>query len=872
MESNPPNPIAGFGSGAISIRSPRAEEENSRRRTGKVKKLNSPRWKQASEFFDRYDQSKMRNGYIISCKVHVSCLPKDAVSFRWNPYLSVKQNGVEIARLNDIERDLSKELTIPIQKEDPLCFEILHSTSFVGSIFSNTPIFIGHCILSLAELFSLGPASGEERSIGAVGLKLTSKSGMRLIHGKDPHTGEKRNARLHIVSVTDKPHGKTVHLHASGWMKTQWKDEPLSDDPLDSTLPAPLPAAFSPARKDGKTENLDCQFYQHTHGYPEGPAVADGGVSFGRVIKQLETNLNVLKRLEIPGISPRAVSPSPPAIRPKSAPGIGGDWQARGLGASGSARIRQDGSCDGDRRGYNDVDARTIWESNQKIRDLKEQIRSLTLTNETLKRNLRDQEETFERELDDKNASNRLLEAEIKVLESRLASNTMSEEMQKSLGEMEQRAMRAEKKAEEMTRMYREERLRRISLHNKLEDAKGKIRVCCRIRPMSDDERKRGDTEVAETMDQYTIRVVKPEGGFNAKSEFVFDTVYPPSATQENVYEQTAQLIQSAYDGFNVCIFAYGQTGSGKTFTMSGSEDCPGIVPRAVKTLYKLVNKGKKTSHVTVSCYMVELYKSRLVDLLDPSNDNKKLKIVHTKEGDVQVQGAVIREAPTEQHMLKILRVGTENRKVAATLLNAHSSRSHLILSVVIHRKDFSAPEGKLLNPTKNFRQKRSERETVGKLSFVDLAGSERAEKSGACNDEDRMKEAQSINQSLSALGNVINALTTRSKHIPHRSHVLTHLLSDSLGGNAKTLMFVNVGPSSYNLGETLNALKFATRVKMVKNAAQRNIKSPRKSPKPSSKNKFNTWSTREFALAARPSCSGGVEDHSHNESALQEN
>jgi hypothetical protein len=131
--------------------------------------------------------------------------------------------------------------------------------------------------------------------------------------------------------------------------------------------------------------------------------------------------------------------------------------------------------------------------------------------------------------------------------------------------------------------------------------------------------------------------------------------------------------------------------------------------------------------------------------------------------------------------------------------MNAESSRSHLICSMIV----------KLTN-------RRSGQQTVGKLTLVDLAGSERVDKSGATGEQ--LKEAQSINKSLSALGDVIAALTTAQSHIPYRNHPLTMLMSDSIGGNAKTLMFVNTSPADYNVQESNNSLAFASRCKDITN------------------------------------------------------
>ena len=156
---------------------------------------------------------------------------------------------------------------------------------------------------------------------------------------------------------------------------------------------------------------------------------------------------------------------------------------------------------------------------------------------------------------------------------------------------------------------------------------------------------------------------------------------------------------------------------------------------------------------------------------------------------------------------MELFRLGNQERHVGATLMNAESSRSHSIFSIVAEVYD---------NTTK--------RTTYGKLSLVDLAGSERADKTGAS--AERLKEAQSINKSLSALGNVIAALSDGVKFIPYRDNKLTQLMQDSLGGNAKTLMFVNFSPADYNSDETVSSLSYATRVKKITNNVARQAES----------------------------------------------
>uniref|UniRef100_A0A7S3ZCK1 Kinesin motor domain-containing protein n=1 Tax=Lotharella globosa TaxID=91324 RepID=A0A7S3ZCK1_9EUKA len=387
--------------------------------------------------------------------------------------------------------------------------------------------------------------------------------------------------------------------------------------------------------------------------------------------------------------------------------------------------------------------------------------------------------------------------AQMKAFEIR-RTNEIKIEMGKKMKTLEAKVLKAQE-------AFKEERILRIKYHNMVEDMKGKIRVYCRIRPMSKSEKKRKDEMSSKAEDKYTIVVNQKSRGREARKQFSFDEVFGPTSPQDLVYENTANLIQSAYDGYNVCIFAYGQTGTGKTYTMYGEPSNPGIAPRAIETLYACVKNGSHMYDSTITCYMVELYKSALQDLLNTSSKKTKLKITKNAQGTVEVQGCVIKAAPDAKSLMKILDDGNKKRVTSSTNMNAGSSRSHLILSIIINNVN-----------------RRTGVSTSGKLSLVDLAGCERASKTGA--NAQQLKEAQSINQSLSALGNVIAALSTGSKHVPYRSHVLTNLMSDSLGGNAKTLMFVNVSPSSYNTDETINALNYATRVKLVKNSASKTL------------------------------------------------
>ncbi|XP_043096765.1 kinesin-like protein KIN-14I [Puntigrus tetrazona] len=354
---------------------------------------------------------------------------------------------------------------------------------------------------------------------------------------------------------------------------------------------------------------------------------------------------------------------------------------------------------------------------------------------------------------------------------------------------------------------YTTERTLRKKYYNMVEDMKGKIRVFCRIRPLSRAEQAKKGHAIIACLDDYSVILETPRG----PREFQFDKIFNPECTQEEVFTESSGLIQCAIDGFNVCIFAYGHTGSGKTFTMVGDRDRrnPGIIPRTFTKIFEIIQDNESKFEFKVSAYMLELYNDRLQDLfVSPAEAfSKRIEIKRDRKGLVFAQGAETKEATSAGELFALFEQGCANRHIAATKMNVESSRSHLIIGIMIESRN-------LTNGSVSF----------GKLSLVDLAGSERAAKTGA--KDDQLKEANSINKSLSALGDVISALSMEQPHVPYRNNKLTQLMQDSLGGNAKTLMFLNISPSDCNLDETLTSLIYATRVKAITNNAQRNVDS----------------------------------------------
>jgi hypothetical protein len=356
------------------------------------------------------------------------------------------------------------------------------------------------------------------------------------------------------------------------------------------------------------------------------------------------------------------------------------------------------------------------------------------------------------------------------------------------------------KKAKVLEDKWKQEALLRKKLYNELQDLKGKIRVLCRARPFKP-EVEEGQVELVFA-DPYTLQVPAKN------KEFVFDCAFPPETRQEQVWAECKALAQSALDGFNVCIFAYGQTGSGKTFTMQGEDDNPGITPRMAQQVFEVCGKLRDTHTVVITCYMVELYLEDLNDLLYVGNkrDAPKLDIKLDVNGVVTIRNITTREATSADELMKIYQKGTKQRHVRSHAMNDASSRSHLVFCITM--ESTNTVTGKV---------------TAGKLSLVDLAGSERLKKTRI--DATGVEEATSINDSLFELGKVISDLSSDnpSAYVNKRNSKLTMIMSDSIGGNAKTLMIVCVSPATFNLAETVNSLEFAMRCKKVTNSATKN-------------------------------------------------
>uniref|UniRef100_A0A4X1URY1 Centromere-associated protein E n=1 Tax=Sus scrofa TaxID=9823 RepID=A0A4X1URY1_PIG len=327
----------------------------------------------------------------------------------------------------------------------------------------------------------------------------------------------------------------------------------------------------------------------------------------------------------------------------------------------------------------------------------------------------------------------------------------------------------------------------------------GAVAVCVRVRPLNSREEALGnDTQVYWKTDNNTIYQVDGSKSFN------FDRVFHSNETTKNVYEEIAvPIIDSAIQGYNGTIFAYGQTASGKTYTMMGSQDYLGVIPRAIHDIFQKIKKFPDREFLLRVSYM-EIYNETITDLLCDTQKMKPLVIREDFNRNVYVADLTEEVVYTSEMALKWITKGEKNRHYGITKMNQRSSRSHTIFRMILESREKGEPsncEGSV---------------KVSHLNLVDLAGSERAAQTGA--EGLRLKEGCNINRSLFILGQVIKKLSDGQVggFINYRDSKLTRILQNSLGGNAKTRIICTITPVSFD--ETLTTLQFASTAKYMKN------------------------------------------------------
>lgn len=413
------------------------------------------------------------------------------------------------------------------------------------------------------------------------------------------------------------------------------------------------------------------------------------------------------------------------------------------------------------------------------------------------------------------------LKSQLSAVEVRLSAQ--SEVCTEKANENADLKVMLEKKSEEIVKLEEQAHVdedERRKLHNSLQELKGNIRVFCRVRPLLAAEKKPEST-IAGIFEFHNksrgISAIVPEkhaalsrDGLPASSygkKFNFDRVFGPASTQDDVFGEISQLVQSALDGYRVCIFAYGQTGSGKTHTIMGNESNLGMIPRSVMQIFERAARMEKDQWTfEFRASFLEIYNEKIRDLLvkgkkpvagsskGPKGKGDYEITYDTAANKTNIEGLTVTPVTRPEDASRLIATASKNRSTAATLSNEESSRSHSVFRLYISGKSSASGQ-----------------ELSGVLNLVDLAGSERVKVSGA--EGDRLKESKAINKSLSQLSTVIQSLANRDKHIPYRSSKLTRVLQDSLGGDSKTLMFVNVAPVPESYNESLCSLRFAEQV-----------------------------------------------------------
>ncbi|XP_072553128.1 kinesin-like protein KIF25 [Salminus brasiliensis] len=424
----------------------------------------------------------------------------------------------------------------------------------------------------------------------------------------------------------------------------------------------------------------------------------------------------------------------------------------------------------------------------------------------------------------------------------------------------------------------RTERMRRRLLHNTLVELRGNIRVHCRVRPIlpfdyshSPSRNGSSSSEVvvqAFSDDCVLVNCTKP-GSPVANKMFEFERVHGPEDKQDAVFEEVKPLLTSLLDGYNVCIMAYGQTGSGKTYTMIGSQpedpadtkhnSQQGIIPKATNELFKLISEKPAESH-TVEVSVVEVYNNELLDLLAKDEEGAtvgvKREVITTSTGTSEVPCLTHELVESRAEVMQLISAALRLRAHSPTMVHRDSSRSHLIVTLTVTSKSPNALAlARRLQNVRQDVQRGSKREWWSprcrraassrssspasspypspcqspcpsprpsisqtpirtKLQLVDLAGSECVGMSGVSGAA--LWENSCINRSLSALSDVLGALAEQRPHVPYRNSKLTHLLQDSIGGDAKLLVMLCVSPTQHFLTESLQSLGFGSRARQI--------------------------------------------------------
>ena len=338
------------------------------------------------------------------------------------------------------------------------------------------------------------------------------------------------------------------------------------------------------------------------------------------------------------------------------------------------------------------------------------------------------------------------------------------------------------------------EKFLRRKIHNRYMYLRGNLRVMCRVRPFLSSEKinKKSQMETL-VINNDSISVFQEN---KQEKNFEYDYIFDTKSTQKDVYEEVTLLIQSMVQGNNICIIAYGQTCTGKTYTIQGpNSKNPGIVPRAAKELFLILNNFAKSDYfesIRLSLTIIEIYNEQIYNLLEESTPN--LNMYEDASGNLIIPDLNPISINSYEEASKLFKLAAKFRHTSSTEYNDRSSRSHCIFSFQLKIK---GKDGRIIRST---------------LHIIDLAGSERLSKSQN-KDEKLKKESICINLSLHSLSTVLNSIALKANHIPYRDSKLTHFLKDSLNENYNILLLLLVSPNNKDLPETISTLQFGERI-----------------------------------------------------------
>ncbi|KAK9826954.1 hypothetical protein WJX74_001558 [Apatococcus lobatus] len=398
-------------------------------------------------------------------------------------------------------------------------------------------------------------------------------------------------------------------------------------------------------------------------------------------------------------------------------------------------------------------------------------------------------------------------QAENSRIESEAALQSVVKELQSELTEQQQMWWRLEADCRNLSTLLAQANHEKRMLINQLLDLKGSIRVICRIRPLMS-----SDALTAATSSSSILEIPTPDTLILApdrteRTLYDFDRVIGPSEGQEEVFNEARSLVDSVVEGYNVCMLFFGPTGSGKTYTMSGRPGDLGMAANALSHLFRVAKEVDSKQQVRLSASMLEIYNEQINDLLLAQNQQApKLDIKESSAG-VEVPGLTIKPMAGMQEAEAIMQRGKAARASSGP---EGATRSHLVLTIYVtctHRS--------------------TEASSTGKLHLVDLAGSERIAKGAAS--AERTKEAQAIHKSLTALGDVMQALQQKSSHVPFRNSKLTRLLEDSVGFNSRTMVVLTCSPAAEDAAETRSTLEFGLKARKTETLSRQGSTSPKR-------------------------------------------